>query len=166
LWKYKGLNPLPGGTQNYLNFIVKFLNKIQSEALGRSELSEWIRKEFSVTGRKSPKSYIHVLIALGLVVDGQKGLSPSESGKILLETRKADVVLNALIENYAGIDEIVAFLKRKQNASSEQIREMLRETCHLDWSTPTQIGRRLSWLQALGYVVKIDGKYALSSART
>jgi len=162
-WKYKGLNPLPGGYQNYLNFIAKLLEKAETDKPSRSELWAWIRSEFQVTGEKSPKSYLHMMLTLGLVSDSQGGLSLSARGKEFLMTRNTQVILKALVENYSGVEEIIVLLKKKPKTSHKEIGKILAQECNLKWTTPTQIGRRLSWLRALGQVVRIDDYYSLSS---
>lgn len=65
---------------------------------------------------------------------GQNGLATSESGKDLLKAEKADIVFNALLENYAGIGETLTFLKESPGANSGQIKEMLKEKCNLNWN--------------------------------
>lgn len=162
LWRYRGLNPLPGGRRNYLSFLTKVLTRVQSANPLRSELSDWIRNEFRVTGRESPKTYIHILFTLGLIEDKKNGLSLSKNGESFLLTRKQEIVFNALVENYMGVSEITDFLKRRQAASVDEIRKMLLDTCDLKWDSRTQIERRLSWLIALGYVIRAGGKYSLS----
>lgn len=162
MYKYKGLQSLPGGFRNYVSFITRALEKVDTDRPSRSELLGWIKEEFKVTGETAPRWYIHALLALGLIVESEGGLSPSETGQEFLETRKNEVILGALIENFAGVEEVLAFLHREGRAGIDEIRRRLEETCNFGWKTPAQTSRRLLWLRALGYVEVTDNKYFLT----
>jgi hypothetical protein len=155
--KYLGLQSLPGGYRNYKIFILKVLAKIFSRPIQRSELLEWIKSEFKLSGTKAPKWYIHTLFSLGLVRESESGLSLSEAGRKFLSTQDDEIILKKLLENFAGFQEILALLQSKAGASSSEIHKMLRSTCGFVWMTDTQTSKRLLWLRALGYV-ETDGR--------
>lgn len=163
MFKYKGLQSLPGGFRSYVSFITRALEKVEADRPSRSELLIWIKEEFKLTGQMAPRWYIHTLLVFGLVVESEGGLFLSETGREFLETRKNEVILKALVENFAGVEEILTFLQRRGEAGIEQIRGELESACDFGWKTSAQTSRRLLWLRALGYVEMTDNKYFLTS---
>jgi hypothetical protein len=156
--KSRSLNPVPGGSEGYLFFIVQALTKIHSNELSRNEFAEWIRLDFGMTGKLAIKSYIRVLVGLGLVNDFQQ-LRISEKGEEFLKTRNSKIILGSLLENYAGVQEILILLNKKPGSNNKEIRAYIEETCDLKWGSDTQISRRLTWLKALGIIRGIRRGY-------
>ncbi|MEM3726114.1 MAG: hypothetical protein QXY74_05210 [Candidatus Bathyarchaeia archaeon] len=118
---------------------------------------DWVKDEFALKGIKAPKWYIHTLLALNLVKEAQGGLFLTEDGKKFLATKDNEIILKKLLENFAGIKEILIFLSEKGWATLADINEMLRSECGFTWITNSQTSRRLMWLRALDYV-EFDGK--------
>jgi len=154
MYKYRGMQSFPGGEKNYLNFIINALNKISHETKYRSDIVDWIKSEYKLTGIKAPGWYLHFLIELKLVTESDKGISLTEKGEEFLSTRNNEIIIKTLIDDFLGIDDILINLYENEESNAIEIKNMLEDLYDLEWKTLSQVRRRLIWMTVLNLITR------------
>jgi len=161
--KNRGIWPLPGGINAYVETLFKVLDAIKNGHDTRDLLVSWFTKTFDVV--KSPKT------ALGYVgVPRTMGLTRTESGKIkltiegekVLASKDQNHLYDIFAANVFAIDEIMEFFKTsKEPQTEEDILEFLRENLNVGWTTHAQVNFRLLWLMNMGKIQRTAEGYKL-----
>lgn len=112
--KLKGIWPLPGGSKEYVNTMLKILEKVNG-GLSEGELETWMRTTYRLTGEKVIGGYIRVVeVELGLLNRAGNHLTLSADGKRLLDTKDYSFLLNLLITRIVGFEEVFRILSDGQ----------------------------------------------------
>jgi hypothetical protein len=151
--KARTLWPLPGGSGAYLRSLRLLLVEADKNRTADEMTSFIIRKFPNVTSRKAAKSYFYVTTVLGLtsLTGGRTRLT--ERGRSFVETKSSDVVLNAVIDNVAGVDEIIEFLSEEPRRIGLLLTAM--NSVGYEWRTDSQLRYRLQWLEECGAIEKL-----------
>lgn len=162
VYKYRGIQSLPGGEKNYLSFIIHVLNKIKYEIKDRRNIADWIKNEYELTGTRSPGWYLHNLIEFDLIKESNKGMSLTEKGEEYLSTENNEIIIKTLIDNFLGIDDILVNLYENEASKVIELKNMLEGLYDLGWKTTAQVRRRLSWMWALNLIIREKGEVKLT----
>jgi hypothetical protein len=118
--KKRGLWPLPGGIDAYVDTLFRILDAVGDHNLTRREMVLWIMKEFpQVRSEKTAGGYVNVPRAIGLtqIVDGKTRLT--EDGRRVRESRDRDLLYSVFSKNILGVEEIMEFLKTAREPQTE-----------------------------------------------
>jgi len=159
--KNRGVWPLPGGINSYIDTLFKFLHVVNDGTNTRSGLIKWYIDNFdNVKSEKTANGYINVPRNMGLtrLVNGKMQLT--KEGQKILSSQDLDLLYDTISNNILAFDDIVEFMKTSEEAQSEQsILEYLKENFDIEWSTFAQVNFRLLWLMNLGKIKKTDEGY-------
>ena len=161
--KRRGLWPLPGGIDAYVNTLFMALNKIGDSSIHRPELVKWFMKEFpKVKSEKTANGYVNVLRSIGMTKSMDGKFKLTTDGKHVFETKDCDVLYLVIAKNILGIEEIVEFLKTAEEPQSEaNVMNFLKENLGVEWTTFAQVNFRLLWLVNLGKVRRVEGRFTI-----
>lgn len=161
--KYRGLWPLPGGTNNYIETLFKYLHAVHEGINTRSKLIEWYLKNFdTVKSEKTANGYINVPQNMGLTFSENGKIALTKEAKIILQNQDKNLLYETISKNILAFDDIVEFMKTSEEVQSQQsILEYLKENFDIEWSTFAQVNFRLIWLITLGKIQKNDDGYVL-----
>jgi restriction endonuclease Mrr len=161
--KYRGLWPLPGGTNNYIETLFQYLKAVQQGVNTRNKLIEWYLNHFdTVKSEKTANGYINVPQNMGLTVSENGKISLTEEAQKILHDQNHDLLYETISNNILAFDDIVEFMKTTEEVQSQQsILEYLKENFDIEWSTFAQVNFRLIWLINLGKIQKCEGGYTL-----
>lgn len=167
--KLRGLRFLPGGTDKYVDTLMKCLEFVKDESPDKERLRQWFYEGFPrVKGERAVDGYIRVAKdQFGLIKQEGGRFVLTENGKEFLETRNPRLLFQILGERIDGVHDILQLLSVKP-CSLLEVDSALRT--RFGWKTHFQTFYRLGWLQSLGCVTKIgqtcslteDGRAAFS----
>ena len=159
--KSRGIWPLPGGTNYYVDTLFKYLHVVSGGTNTRADLIKWYIHNFdTVKSEKTANGYVNVPNNMGLteVADGKIQLT--KEGQRILESQDLDLLYDTISKNILAFDDIVEFMKTSEEVQSEQsILIFLKENFDIEWSTFAQVNFRLIWLLNLGKIKKTDEGY-------
>jgi len=160
--KLKGIWPLPGGSKEYANTLLKALEKV-NEGISEDELEKWMRNTYSLSGEKTIRGYIRVVeVELGLLDRTGDFLKLNASGKRFLDTKDYSFLLNLLLTRIVGFEEVFRIFSDGQPHSLRDVYQNLMKLCHVNWKETMQTQYRLNWLSSLGYVDADHSGYYLT----
>lgn len=163
--KKRGLWPLPGGVDSYVETLFIMLDAVANENLTARELSHWLMKAFEqVRSEKTAVGYVNVPRSIGLtsIVEGKVRLTAD--GEQVRQSRDRNVLFEIFAKNIFGIDEIMELLKTaKEPQTAADVLAFLKENLGVEWTTFAQVNFRLLWLMNLGRVKRVEGGYILAS---
>jgi hypothetical protein len=150
--KFKGIWPLPGGSKQYVNTLIKILEKV-NEGISEGELLAWMRNTYHLTGKKVIGGYVRVVeVELGLLDRKGDYLTLNASGKRFVDTKDYSFMLNLLKTRIVGFEEVFRILSNREPRSLKDIYQNLVRLCHVSWKRTIQTMYRLNWFSSLGYV--------------
>lgn len=164
--KIRGWWPLPGGTKNYGNSLIKILSQIKHHNYTEKTLSDWIINEYkAVESRKTTAGYIDVVRKTSFVKKDSGTFRLTDLGEKVLETKDNKLILETLIKNVVFFDDILKILLENEKATVKQIHEKLEEKFEIGWKSDSQVGWRLYWLLSLKHVdVSKNHQYYLTDS--
>ena len=142
---------------------MKVLTRVRMNHTSRSELVEWMKEEYKLTGAWSSRWYVKCFLDLGLLSESEVGIVLTKRGNEFLKTKNPNVILDILLEEFAGVKEILSSLSKKGEENLNGIHKLLEETHDFGWKTSSQTQVRLNWLIGLGYVGLARNKYFLTN---
>jgi HJR/Mrr/RecB family endonuclease len=159
--KSRGIWPLPGGTNSYVDTLFKYLHVVSGGTNTRADLIKWYINNFdTVKSEKTANGYINVPRNMGLteIINGKIRLT--KEGQEILESQDLDLLYDTISKNILAFDDIVEFMITSKEVQSEQsILVFLKENFDIEWSTFAQVNFRLIWLLNLGKIKKTNGGY-------
>jgi restriction endonuclease Mrr len=159
--KNRGLWPLPGGADSYVETLFATLRAVSDGATTPKKLSDWFQTAFSVVkSEKTAYGYVNVPKIMGLTSheNGKVALTPE--GQSILESKDMEELYDCISAHVLVFDDIVEYLKSSETPQSqEDILDFLREAFDIDWKTYAQVNFRLNWLLSLGKIYKTDEGY-------
>ena len=162
--KRRGLWPLPGGIDAYVDTLFQILDALYSAPMTKLELVRWIMTTFpQVKSEKTASGYVNVPRAIGTttIVDGKFILT--EEGKRVQQSKDKEVLYQVFARNIMGIEEIMEFLKTDVVPQTEaDVMAFLKENLGVEWTTFAQVNFRLLWLVNLGKVRRENDGYILA----
>ncbi|MEO6993367.1 MAG: restriction endonuclease [Lacunisphaera sp.] len=162
--KKRGLWPLPGGIDAYVETLFKVLDAVATTKMNKREMIRWFMKTFEqVKSEKTAGGYVNVPRAIGVtaLVDGQFQLTVE--GRRVHETKDREILFDVFAKHILGIDEIMEFLKTEHQPQTEaDVLAFLKESLGVEWTTFAQVNFRLLWLVNLGKLEKVEGGYSLT----
>jgi hypothetical protein len=160
--RLKGIWPLPGGWNNYVQTLKKILGKVNKENPTMTQMFSWLKDEYGLSGKASPFGYLRVVKdCLGFLDEKGGRLEITATARQFLTTEDNKLVLDILRKRVLGFEETLSILSGGQRLDLLEFHRELVERCKVDWEKPTQAMCRLNWLASLGYVDKEHGKYYL-----
>lgn len=163
--KLKGLWPLPGGINAYVDSLYKILDALHVTPMTKAELAGWIMNVFTqVKSEKTAAGYVNVPRTIGTTIlqDGKFVLT--DDGKHLQATHSVEFLYTLLAKNVLGIEEIMELFKTDAKPKTEaDVMAFLKENLGVEWTTFAQVNFRLLWLINLGKVKKTEDGYTLAS---
>ncbi len=151
--------PLPGGWENYMQNLMKILKKIH-DMPRFDELADWAKEEFKTEADWTKRAIRIILVYTRLAEEVDGSLRLTERGQRLLESQDPRIVLDSLLENIWGVREILLWLGERP-LSKEEIFKRCRDL-GVNWEKQSQVGYRLMWLNALGYIERKGRDYTLT----
>ena len=159
--KNRGLWPLPGGTNTYIETLFRYLDAVNDGTNTREALIKWYINNFNnVKSEKTANGYINVPRSMGLtkLINGKLVLT--EEGQEILKTHDLNLLYETISNNILAFDDIVEYIKTSEEVQTEQsILEYLKENFDIEWSTFAQVNFRLLWLINLGRIKKTAEGY-------
>ena len=154
--------PLPGGRLAWKDALDAMLRHIKESAPTVSRMVSWIIENFEkVSSDKVARGYIaSVLKPFDLVETQGEQLVLTATGVEYLDDPTADALLEIMKLNVAGFDEILEVLTQG-SASSAELLTTLQEKLGVAWETDIQVDFRLGWLQNVGRVKEVAGRWQL-----
>lgn len=162
--KRRGLWPLPGGIDAYVETLYQILDALHATPMTKSELSRWIMKAFpQVKSEKTAAGYVNVPRTIGTTTLRDGKFILTEDGKQAQSSRDAEFLYDVLAKNVLGIEEIIELLKNDPEPKSEaDIMAFLKENLGVEWTTFAQVNFRLLWLMNLGKLRRTDSGYVMA----
>jgi HJR/Mrr/RecB family endonuclease len=162
--KAAALWPLPGGAANYVETLLSFVDQIADSKPTLDDLTAWVIANYpTVKSRGVVASVVRtVLYALRLVRFVDDRIVLSEQGEALRVSRSQDEILAALTTRITGVTEILQWLQ-VGSLSTDEVLDRMRKELSVTWETEIQARHRLDWLQAVGAVRGVDGRWELVS---
>ncbi len=161
--KRRGLWPLPGGINAYVETLYQILDALHATPMTKSELSRWIMETFpQVKSEKTAAGYVNVPRTIGTTTleDGKYVLT--DNGQKVQSTRSSEFLYTVLAANVLGIEEIMELLRNAPAAQTEaDVMAFLKENLGVEWSTFAQVNFRLLWLMNLGKITRTENGYTL-----
>lgn len=159
--KLRGIWPLPGGVNSYIDTLFKYLRVVNDGTNTRADLIKWYINNFdNVKSEKTANGYINVPRNMGLTRLVNAKIQLTKEGQEILISQDLDLLYYTISNNILAFDDIVEFMKTSEEAQSEQsILEYLKENFDIEWSTFAQVNFRLLWLMNLGKIKKNDEGY-------
>jgi len=159
--KNRGIWPLPGGINSYIETLFKYLHVVSDGTNTRADLIKWYIKNFAtVKSEKTANGYVNVPQNMGLTRSKNGKIQITKEGQEILSSQDFDLLYDTISNNILAFDDIVEFMKTSGEVQSEQsILEYLKENFDIEWSTFAQVNFRLLWLINLGKIKKTDGGY-------
>ncbi len=149
--KLKGIWPLPGGSKQYVNTLLKILERV-NEGISEDELEAWMKNTYHLTGEKVIGGYVRVVeVELGLLDRKGDFLTLNASGKRFVDTKDYSFLLDLLMTRIVGFEEVFRILSDRQPRSLKDVYQNLVRLCHVSWKKTIQTMYRLNWLSSLGY---------------
>jgi hypothetical protein len=160
--KRKSIWPLPGGSREYVRTLLKILEKI-NEGISEGELELWMRNTFNLHGEKAVKGYIRVVETdIGFLDRTDDYLKLNTAGKQFLENKDYSFLLNILMNQIVGFEEVFKILSNGHPHSLKEIHQNLVRLCQANWTKNIQPQYRLNWLGSLGYIDYNRRRYSLT----
>ena len=127
--KNRGLWPLPGGNNAYIETLKLYLKAVSNGINTREKLINWYMTEFEVVNsEKSANGYINVPKSMGLTIFNNGNIELTEEGNEFLNTGDIDFLHETISRNIFAFDDIIEFMKSSGEAQSEQsILEFMKE---------------------------------------
>jgi hypothetical protein len=162
--KKRGLWPLPGGINAYVDTLLRTLDAIAQSTPTKVELVRWFMNTFEqVKSEKTAAGYVNVPRSIGLTSMRDGKIYLTADGERVHQTRDRGILFDIFAKNILGIEEIVEFLKTAAEAQTEaEVLVFLKENLGVEWTTFAQVNFRLMWLVNLGRVRREDGGYVLA----
>jgi hypothetical protein len=162
--KNRGLWPLPGGINSYVETLFKYLEAVSSGVNTRDNLVKWYKTNFdNVQSDKTAYGYINVPKSMGLTFMHDGTVKLTEIGNKVLATRDTELLFETISDNILAFDDILEFMRTSEEVQDEKsILEFLKENFDIEWQSFAQVSYRLLWLMNLGKINRIDGGYVLS----
>ncbi len=162
--KTRGLWPLPGGINSYVDTLLLFLEAVVGGVNTKEKAVHWFMQTFEkVNSEKAATAYVFVPRNLGFISIVQGGVKLTPAGEQALNSKNLKFMYDTVAQNIFAIEEIVAFIKESKNVLTEQeILEYLKDNFDVTWESLAQVSFRLMWLVNLGVVDREEGKYRLS----
>lgn len=149
--KLKGIWPLPGGSKQYVNTLLKVLERVNVGISG-NELEAWMKNTYHLTGEKVIGGYVRVVeVELGLLDRKGDYLTLNPSGKRFVNTKDYSFLLDLLMTRIVGFEEVFRILSDGQPRSLKDVYQNLARLCPVSWKKTFQTTVRLNWLSSLGY---------------
>ena len=164
--KTRGLWPLPGGINSYVDTLLLFLEAVKGGVNSKDKAVEWFMQTFEkVNSTKAAGAYVFVPRNLGFISIEKGSVNLTPAGEQALSSNSLKFMYDTVALNIFAIEEIVEFLKESGNAHSEQeILEYLRDNFNVTWESFAQVSFRLMWLVNLGVVSREEGQYQYISS--
>jgi HJR/Mrr/RecB family endonuclease len=155
--------PLPGGNDNYIDTLNKFLKAIENGTNNKTDLINWYKNNFeNVQSDRTSEGYIFVPKSMGLIEIKEGIYYLTEEGKKYIETKDLNLLYNLISKNIFAFEEIYEFLKSSNEPKKEsEIYEFLKENLDVQWTTLAQTNFRILWLVNLNKIKKVEGGYLL-----
>jgi hypothetical protein len=156
--KGRGIWPLPGGNNAYVETLYKALEAVKNGHDSRDKLIQWFMTTFEmVKSEKTAGGYAGVPRVIGLTqtVNGKIILTPE--GEQVLQLKDPDILYKVFSKNIFAIEELMEFFKNsKEPLDEEAILDFLRENLSVEWTTYAQVNFRLLWLQNMGQIQRTE----------
>jgi hypothetical protein len=152
--KNRAIWPLPGGGENYIVALDKFLERIEKDSPTRDSMSKWVLTQFpTVKSVKTVQGYLNVPKSMGLIYLKDDRYRLTEEGVQYLKSRDLPFLYETISNNILAFSDIFQYLLTiDEPRSQEDILEYLKENFDIEWDTFAQVNFRLLWLIALGKV--------------
>ena len=164
--KTRGLWPLPGGINSYVDTLLLFLEAVKGGVNTREKAVGWFMEAFEkVNSVKAAGAYVFVPCNLGFISIEQGEVKLTPAGDQALTSKDLNFMYDTVAQNIFAIEEIVEFLKASGNVQTEQeILEYLKDNFDVAWESLAQVSFRLLWLVNLGVVSREEGQYQYISS--
>lgn len=164
--KTRGLWPLPGGINSYVDTLLLFLEAVKGGVNTREKAVGWFMEAFEkVNSVKAAGAYVFVPRNLGFISIEQGEVKLTPAGDQALTSKDLNFMYDTVAQNIFAIEEIVEFLKASGNVQTEQeILEYLKDNFDVAWESLAQVSFRLLWLVNLGVVSREEGQYQYISS--
>jgi HJR/Mrr/RecB family endonuclease len=159
--KSRSIWPLPGGTNNYIETLIKLLNKINSKKTKREEMIKWFADNFeNVSSLKTAEGYLNVPKNMGLINFNKEFCFLTDSGKEYLKKQDLELLYKTISANIMAFEEIHQLLVNSSEPKTDQeLLDYVNENFEVNWRTLAQINFRLKWLINIGKVNKTEEGY-------
>lgn len=156
--KYKGLWPLPGGTNSYVLTLTNILEYIKQNSPTFNQLISWFKEEYNLTGSQTPRSMLHYLMRFGFFQDINDKIMLSSKSDTFVNSKDKHIVYEILNNKVMGIEDILLLLDVNDDITLNEINKWFKDNYNVNWGTTMQVSFRVNWLRSLGYI-KLDGHY-------
>ncbi|MFH1965249.1 MAG: hypothetical protein ABIJ42_06860, partial [Acidobacteriota bacterium] len=163
--KSRGIWPLPGGYNSYIETLFKYLETVNKGNKNKSELIEWYIRNFdTVKSEKTVNGYINVPRTMGLTTHEDGRVKLTKAGEEILASGDLNRLYETVSDNVFAFEEIIEFLETTDEIQTEEtILEYLKENFGVEWTTSIQVLFRLIWLMNLGKVIKTEDGYTIAN---
>jgi len=162
--KNRGLWPLPGGINAYVDTLFRYLQAVAEGVNTRERLIKWYLANFdNVNSEKTANGYVNVPRSMGLTILDDGEIKLTKEGREVLETKNLNLLYEVISNNILAFSDIVEYMMSSGEPQSEQsILEYLKENFDIDWQTFAQVNFRLLWLINLTKIRKSEEGYVLA----
>jgi len=159
--RYMAFWPLPGRWEDYVQNLVRILEKIKESKLTIDELASWASNQFGSKLEWTKNAIMIIIVHTSVVSSMENGaLRLSEAGQKFLNTKDNEVILDRFLQSIWGMKEILIWLKERPLTLEEVFVNC--KSFGAPWKRNYQVGFRLRWLRALGVIDRRLGKYYLT----
>ena len=165
--RLRSIVPMFGGATHYVDTLDAILEFVASHHPTTDELVGWHRGTFErVSSRKSIMRRVSYLQQVGFIQqDGERWML-GKVGREYVTDHDQETLLRIMCSRNVGLRSLMYALTAGTMTIEEVSDQQLETHPELGWSSgETDMAlQRVNWLRSMGFVEKLDGKYALTVA--
>ncbi len=162
--KNRGIWPLPGGQNAYVETLFKLLDAVSEGINTNDRLTRWIMRTFEgVKSQKTALGYVGVPRTIGLTEMKNGKITFTPAGEKVRVSRDLGYLYETFAANVYAVEEIMEYFRTSGTEQTEEsILEFLKENLNVGWTTFAQVHFRLLWLVNLGKLERKGDTYTLA----
>lgn len=147
--KRMGLWSMPGGVRSYRDTLEQLLAFVAAEPCSRADVNGFLADTFDVRGETSRKSYVNLMLYLGLAEETADGITLTEPGEAWLAEPEPGALFKLLHAHYDGVLALLVLVAERGALDTEGA-DALQALLGTSWKTNNQVSFRRNWLLSLG----------------
>ena len=162
--KYRGLWPLPGGTEHYVDTLNSLLEYVSKHNPSEEEFIKWFLENFpQAKSEKVIRSYISFVKKLDLIKKEGRKYKLTEIVEEYFKDFSSGKLFQILDDKVMGMHDLLAILSQGPS-NTDDLYKKLSNRLGVVWKTKAQIRWRLYWLTNLELVQKRGRVYELTDS--
>lgn len=162
--KYRGLWPLPGGTEHYVDTLNSLLEYVSKYNPSEEEFIKWFSENFpQAKSERTIRSYISFLKKLDLIKKEGRKHKLTEIAEEYFKDLSSGKLFKILDDKVMGMHGLLDILSQGPS-NTDDLYKKLSNRLGVVWETKAQVRWRLYWLMNLELVQKRGRVYELTES--